>query len=179
MYLWRTVLKICCVQNETWPAVAYPQEVIREALQRCGLEPGQVTNVQMHGTGTGLGDPIEVGAAVAVYHNVPAGAQRQQPLVATASKTWIGHTEAAAGAMGLLHSRQGLLHQATQALLHLHSVNPYLEAALAQRQSAGAWHLPRQTAGAPHREHLITGGALSLDYGYISLLAVSSNVMAM
>lgn len=42
------------------------QEVILAALLSGGAEPDQVTGLEMHGTGTALGDPIEMGAATAV-----------------------------------------------------------------------------------------------------------------
>jgi Beta-ketoacyl synthase, C-terminal domain len=49
----------------------------------------------MHGTGTPLGDPIEVGAAVAVLQG------RIAPIVLTAAKSRVGHAEAGAGAIGM------------------------------------------------------------------------------
>jgi hypothetical protein len=63
----------------------------------------------------------------------------------------VGHSEAAAGVMGLLHSAAGVGHRAVQALLHLASLNPYLEASVRPRGGAGApgWHLPRQQGGLP------------------------------
>ena len=42
------------------------QEVIRAALLSGGMDPGVLRGVEMHGTGTALGDPIEMGAACAV-----------------------------------------------------------------------------------------------------------------
>ena len=70
------------------------QEVMRMALGTAALPASAVNAVQMHGTGTALGDPIEVGALAAVMlEGRPAGA----PLTLMASKSWIGHTEPAAG----------------------------------------------------------------------------------
>ena len=51
----------------------------------------------MHGTGTPLGDPIEVGAAAAVLVEGPPGSSRQGPLMLASSKSWCGHAEPAAG----------------------------------------------------------------------------------
>ena len=83
------------------------QEVIRSALAAAGLQPHQVAALQLHGTGTALGDPIEMGAAAAVFFSKEQQAVRVQPIVATASKSWMGHTEAAAGSMGLIHAFTG------------------------------------------------------------------------
>ena len=70
------------------------QAVVRAALRAGQLAPGAVIAVQMHGTGTPLGDPIEVGAlAAALVESRPAGT----PLALMASKSWSGHGEPGAG----------------------------------------------------------------------------------
>ena len=84
------------------------QEVMRQALAFAGLSPAAVMQLQMHGTGTPLGDPIETGAATAVLVD---GSWRAQPLAASTAKAWIGHSEAAAGAMGLMHASTALSHR--------------------------------------------------------------------
>lgn len=81
------------------------QAAVRQALQASALEPYQMTALQLHGTGTPLGDPIELGAAQAV---LMGNSQREQPIQIAAAKSWIGHTEAASGVMGLLQAALGL-----------------------------------------------------------------------
>lgn len=81
------------------------QAAIRQALQASVLEPQNVTGVQLHGTGTPLGDPIELGAIQAV---LMGSSQRAVPLQVAAAKSWVGHTEAASGVMGLLQAALGL-----------------------------------------------------------------------
>lgn len=81
------------------------QAAIRQALQASALEPHQITAMQLHGTGTPLGDPIELGAVQAV---LMGSSQRVVPLQVAAAKSWIGHTEAASGVMGLLQAALGL-----------------------------------------------------------------------
>jgi hypothetical protein len=49
------------------------QQVIRQALLDAGTEPSAMTGVEMHGTGTALGDPIEIGAASAVLCGPESG----------------------------------------------------------------------------------------------------------
>ena len=46
------------------------QAVIKGALKNAGLLPDSVTHLELHGTGTPLGDPIELGAATAVFQGI-------------------------------------------------------------------------------------------------------------
>lgn len=98
--------------------------------------------------GTPLGDPIEVGAALAVYSE----ASRQQTLVLAASKSWVGHAEPAAGLAGLLFAHAAATQALTLPLLHLRSVNPYVTNTLEQQLGTGgiaAALLPKQGGGGP------------------------------
>ena len=77
------------------------EEVIREALgRRAGMDPGSsVDYLEAHGTGTELGDPIEVRAAASVYGE---GREAERPLLLGSVKTNVGHLEAAAGVAGVV-----------------------------------------------------------------------------
>ncbi|MER6916109.1 SDR family NAD(P)-dependent oxidoreductase [Streptomyces sp. NPDC000594] len=85
--------------NLTQPDPDAQREVLAEAYRRAGVEPTAVQYVELHGTGTRAGDPVEaqaLGAALGVLR--PAG----QPLHVGSVKTNVGHLEAAAGITGLL-----------------------------------------------------------------------------
>ncbi len=86
----------------------------------------------MPAAGTALGDPIEVGAALAVYGDGP----RLQPLALAASKSWVGHAEPAAGLAGLLFGHAAATHALALPLMHLRTVNPYVASTLEQQQQA-------------------------------------------
>jgi len=95
------------------------QAVIRAALADAGLAPLQVGYVDAHGTGTPLGDPIEMRALAATLCRDRSSAQ---PLIVGSAKTNFGHLEAAAGIAGLLKVVLALQHR--QIPPHLHFKNP-------------------------------------------------------
>jgi hypothetical protein len=111
------------------------QQVIRAALLDSGLDAAQWQAVEMHGTGTALGDPIEIGAAFAV---AAAGM-----LSLSAAKSRLGHAETAAGAIGITHAVQCLGSAARQPMLHLAAFNPYVSSILAAEGAPRAC-IPRQ-----------------------------------
>ncbi|MEU3687416.1 beta-ketoacyl synthase N-terminal-like domain-containing protein [Streptomyces narbonensis] len=84
----------------TVPSGPAQQEVIRAALADARVAPGSVGYIEAHGTGTALGDPIEVGALDAVL-GTGAG-ERTAPVALGSVKARIGHLEAAAGIAGVL-----------------------------------------------------------------------------
>lgn len=83
----------------TVPNVRAQESLYRLALQRAGIEPGQVDYLEAHGTGTRLGDPIELEGISRVYGRARAP---ERPLWIGSVKPNIGHTEAAAGIAGLI-----------------------------------------------------------------------------
>jgi len=100
------------------------QAVLREALQNAGVKPDQVQYVEVHGTGTALGDPIEVQALAEVYAQDRA---KSDPLYIGSVKTNIGHTESAAGVAGLMKTVLALQHKRIPPHLHLKKLNPLIE----------------------------------------------------
>ena len=104
------------------------QDAMRMAMRDARLrDAAHVASLQMHGTGTPLGDPIEVGAATAVLgsRGEDAGA-----VSLSASKTYIGHTEPAAGLVGVLAATAALAHAHAPAMLHLRAMNPHVRLVL-------------------------------------------------
>jgi NADPH:quinone reductase-like Zn-dependent oxidoreductase/3-oxoacyl-(acyl-carrier-protein) synthase/acyl carrier protein len=100
------------------------QAVIRAALKNARIEPEEVGFVETHGTGTSLGDPIEVEALNAVY-----GSTREngaQSCVLGAVKTNLGHLEASAGLAGLIKTVLCLQNGVIPKNLHFHKLNPQI-----------------------------------------------------
>ena len=91
-------------QDGARPGLSVPmrftqERVIEDALARASAAPSQVDYLEAHGTGTKLGDPVEIAAAASVYGR---GRNGKRPLLVGSVKTNIGHLAAAAGAAGLI-----------------------------------------------------------------------------
>ena len=98
-------------------------DVIQKALKSGGVAPEEISYIEAHGTGTSLGDPIEVGALGAVFRQHHAGA----PLLIGSVKTNIGHLEGAAGIASLIKVILSLQHKEIPAHLHFSTPNPYID----------------------------------------------------
>ncbi|PCC69165.1 type I polyketide synthase [Nannocystis exedens] len=105
----------------TAPNVLSQQALLRDALARAGLAPEQVAYIETHGTGTPLGDPIEIEALKAVY-----GRPRDDGSLCRlgALKTCTGHLEAAAGVAGLIKAVLALHHRQIPKNLNFETLNP-------------------------------------------------------
>ncbi|NEP12526.1 MAG: type I polyketide synthase, partial [Symploca sp. SIO2C1] len=95
--------------------------VIRQALDNGGVDPANVSYIEAHGTGTSLGDPIELGAIGTVFNQTHS---QKQPLIIGSAKSNIGHLEGAAGIAGLMKVVLQLQSQQIAPSLHFNQPNP-------------------------------------------------------
>ena len=98
------------------------QAVVRQALANADLAPSQISYLESHGTGTSLGDPIEVNSLKAVLNEA-----REETCYLGSLKTNIGHLEAAAGIAGLIKTVLCLQHEAIAPNLHFKQLNPLID----------------------------------------------------
>ena len=99
------------------------QNVVLRALQESSSS-SFLHRLQMHGTGTSLGDPIEIGAilAVSAQHRTHAG----KPLELQCGKSLHGHSEPAAGLSALISSTDAAMGRRNKGICHLVSMNPHI-----------------------------------------------------
>ena len=155
------VLRGCAVNQDgrssalTAPNGPAQQDAIRAAMRDARVrDASTVTGLQMHGTGTPLGDPIEVGAATAVLTSKPGGVA----ITLSASKTFIGHTEPAAGIVGVMAAASTLAVPHAPAILHLRDMNPHVRVVLSMGGACACLAPPRvecESGGTYDRRELV------------------------
>ena len=108
----------------TVPNTPALERVIEEALSQAGVQALEVDYLEAHGTGTTVGDPIEIDAVSAVYGRAR---KTDNPLLIGSVKTNVGHLESAAGVAGLIKAvlvvNQGVIPKH----LHLRDPNPRVD----------------------------------------------------
>ena len=98
--------------------------VMEEALSQAGVAASDVDYLEAHGTGTAVGDPIEIDAVADVYCR---GRNTDQPLLMGSVKTNIGHLESAAGVAGLIKAALVVNRGVIPKHLHFHNPNPRVD----------------------------------------------------
>jgi amino acid adenylation domain-containing protein len=108
----------------TAPSVEGQADVIKQAHASAGVEPSTIGYIEAHGTGTALGDPIEIGALAQAF----AVDQSNRSSCRIGSlKTNIGHLDAAAGVAGLIKAVLSLKHRQIPPSLHFEHPNPAID----------------------------------------------------
>jgi acyl transferase domain-containing protein/acyl carrier protein len=127
----RAVIKGSAINNDgslkvsyTAPSVEGQAEVIAQAQALAGVSPESLRYVETHGTGTALGDPIEVTALTRVFRD---STDRRGFCALGSIKTNLGHLDAAAGIAGFLKTVMALEHRQIPPSLHFERPNPAID----------------------------------------------------
>jgi 3-oxoacyl-(acyl-carrier-protein) synthase/short-subunit dehydrogenase len=97
------------------------RELLSAVLKSSGLQPKDIDYIEAHGTGTALGDPVEINAINEVYKDSHT---QHNPLHISSVKANIGHLEAAAGVTGMIKVALLLKHKIIPPHINLHTLNP-------------------------------------------------------
>lgn len=127
----QAIIKGSAVNNDgslkvgyTAPSVDGQAEVIAMAQAMAMMEPETITYIEAHGTGTSLGDPIEVAALTQVFR---ASTKKKGFCAIGSVKTNIGHLGAAAGVAGLIKTVLALKHKLLPPSLHFEQPNSKID----------------------------------------------------
>ncbi|MCU0288532.1 MAG: AMP-binding protein, partial [Acidobacteria bacterium] len=123
------ILKGTAVNNDgnrrpgfTAPSIKGQAEVIRIAMQAAGTDPRTITYVETHGTGTPLGDPVEIRALTQAFDT-----NKKQFCRIGSVKSNIGHLDAAAGIAGFIKTVLSIYHRMIPPSLHFETPNPAID----------------------------------------------------
>lgn len=108
----------------TAPSVDGQAEAIAEAMMLADVEPETISYIEAHGTGTALGDPIEIAALSQVFRSTT---ERKGFCAIGSVKTNIGHLDAAAGVTGLIKTALALKHKLIPPSLNFEQPNPQID----------------------------------------------------
>ncbi|WP_228639322.1 amino acid adenylation domain-containing protein [Microtetraspora sp. AC03309] len=123
------------------PGLTGQVAAVTEALGDAGISPDEIGMVEAHGSGTPLGDAIEVEALTRAFR--AAGARGTGHCALGAVKTNIGHTDAASGIAGFIKAVLSVWHGQIPGNLHLGTPHPQLEL------ERGPFYLPSKTTHWP------------------------------
>lgn len=130
----------------TAPSGNAQSQLIQRALRITGIPAERVESVSVHGTGTSLGDPIEVNALGSALRYAPGG---ESTVSLMSNKSCYGHTEGVAGVTGMNLSVASLIYSSAPGCVNLRSLNPLVGQSLSgwHRQGAPTASTGRQLAG--------------------------------
>jgi acyl transferase domain-containing protein len=127
----RAVIRGSAVNNDgklkvgySAPSVEGQAEVLTEAWSAAGVDPATLSYIEAHGTGTRMGDSIEVQALTRAFR---AHTSRRSFCAVGSVKTNIGHLDVAAGIAGLIKTVLALEHLQIPPTLHLICPNPEID----------------------------------------------------
>lgn len=115
----------------TAPNVNAQADVIKKALERANINPERIGYIEAHGTGTALGDPVEISAITKAFgqftNNESLNHNKYNYCAIGSVKTNIGHLESAAGIASILKVILALKHKKIPGIVHFKQLNPYIK----------------------------------------------------
>lgn len=140
----------------TAPGIQGQVEVIRAAQLVAGVEPDTIGYIEAHGTGTSLGDPIEIAALTRAFRT---RTERRNFCAVGSVKSNVGHLDAAAGVAGLIKTVMALKHRQLPATLNFVSPNPEIDF------DQSPFHVNTETRPWPQSQHPRRAGVSSFGIG--------------
>ncbi|XKK18012.1 polyketide synthase [Bacillus sp. CB28A.1] len=115
----------------TAPSAQAQEKLIISAVNDAGVNPQTIRYIEAHGTGTALGDPIEINGLQSAFQKMDLKRHNNSKLKAYCGigsvKTNIGHLEAVAGLAGLVKSVFSLKNKKIPSSIHCKEINPFID----------------------------------------------------
>ncbi|CZS96970.1 uncharacterized protein RAG0_06078 [Rhynchosporium agropyri] len=124
----------------TAPNGKQQENLIQEALENAHLTSSDVDVIEGHGTGTALGDPIEVNAILKTYAQ-----NRNHPILLGSAKSNLGHTQAAAGVAGVIKMLLAMKHNSVPSTINVTKLSRHID------WSQGKIEVPIEMSSWPQR----------------------------
>ncbi|MCP5006371.1 MAG: hypothetical protein GY941_20900, partial [Planctomycetes bacterium] len=147
------------VSGFTVPSPVAQGTMIAECLKKTGVDPETISYIEAHGTGTSLGDPIEIQGLNRAFREFTS---KKEFCALGSVKSNIGHAESAAGISGLTKTILQLYHKTLVKSLHSDVINPYLDLASSPfyvQSTTEEWKLPSKSKTQLRRAGVSSFGA--------------------
>jgi acyl transferase domain-containing protein/aryl carrier-like protein len=111
----------------TSPTTEAQAAVVTKALRRGNIDPRTIDYIETHGTGTPLGDPIEINGLKKAFAQLSDGSTGEPYCALSAVKTNVGHLESASGMAGIIKVVLAMKHRQIPGIRNFDRLNPYIE----------------------------------------------------
>ncbi|KPA10853.1 protein containing Beta-ketoacyl synthase, partial [Candidatus Magnetomorum sp. HK-1] len=156
-------------QGYTVPNPVAQSGVIEKAIKKSGIHPRTISYIEAHGTGTSLGDPIEITGLTDAF--TPFTQDKQFCSIGSV-KSNIGHSEAAAGIAQLTKVLMQMKHQTlAPTIIHGEKLNPYIDfdsSPFYVQQQTSKWECPKIDFGDGETEYPRRAGISSFGAGGVN-----------
>ena len=132
------------VSGITVPSPVAQGDMVADCLRKTAIDPETISYIEAHGTGTSLGDPIEIQGLNRAFREFT---DKKQFCALGSVKSNVGHAESAAGIVGLTKAILQLHHKTLVKSLHSETINPYLDFASSPfyvQRTTAKWELSPQ-----------------------------------
>ncbi len=116
-------------QSLTAPNASAQSDLLIKAYTQAGIDPKTLTLIETHGTGTMLGDPVEIEGLKLAFKTLLGSSYSTTRIALSSVKSNIGHLEAASGIAGVIKVLLSMAHETIPSILHFQQLNPYIHLA--------------------------------------------------
>ncbi|HEY4815346.1 MAG TPA: type I polyketide synthase, partial [Chthoniobacterales bacterium] len=128
------------VQGLTVPNPSAQAGLLKDAFEKAGIDPFTIGYIEAHGTGTSLGDPMEINGLKKAFGQKSDTVRDSRCAIASV-KSNIGHLETAAGIAGIIKVLLSMRHRRIPGNIHLKRLNPYIQV------EGTPFYFPEKTVG--------------------------------